>query len=135
MKLFFIIEFQLVHFASSLILGNSFLVSPPLNYGEGERFSKNSLYYGGEGARKSENFLQTWWNIHLNIKLWPFYRLMEGFIPEINSREVSKILPCYMGHWYIILKINTRNRGLKNLKTRFAVNASGGDFVQSLSFL
>ena len=58
---------------------------------------------------------------------------MEGFIREVNSKEVSKVLSFYIGYRYIILKVNTRNRGL-SLKTLFTQSASGaGDFMKSLS--
>ena len=39
---------------------------------------------------KSEKFSQPWRNIHLKIKPWPFYRIMEGFILKVDSLEVKR---------------------------------------------
>ena len=37
---------------------------------------------------KSKDFPQPVWDIHLEIKPWLFFRIIEGFILEVNSSEV-----------------------------------------------
>ena len=61
---------------------------------------------------KSWNFYQSWRDIHLKIKPWPVYRIMEVFILGIISWEVSKGVLCSALPWHIICKINSRNMRL-----------------------
>ena len=49
----------------------------------GERSFTKSIFQQSE-HREFEKFSQPWWNIHLKIKPWPFYRITEGFILELN---------------------------------------------------
>ena len=106
----YIFEFQLVAFLSI----SWCLFCPHLKYGEGDFFPKNAfngetkfveeIYIGivlhggtndpiiprGKELHKMHfpvicKISQTWWNIHLKIKPWPFYRIMEGLIPEVHS--------------------------------------------------
>ena len=48
MKLSFIFKFPLVLFAFSLILGDPFIVSPPLKYGKGRLFPQKRFSRGGK---------------------------------------------------------------------------------------
>ena len=60
-------------------------------------------------------FLRTWRDIHLKIKPWPVYRIMEGFILEVNTLEVSQNVSWSAWLWHIAWKSNSTNRRL-NLK-------------------
>ena len=62
-------------------------------------------------------------NLHLDIKSWPFYKIMKRFILnlfvkrfQMLSCSVSFTLTLTLGYWYIMWKVKTRNRGM-NLKS------------------
>ena len=65
---------------------------------------------------KSEDFSQSWWNIHFNIKAWPLYRIMEGFILKLIFERLGgfDVVSCYLRYWYIIWDFNTRGLKLKS---------------------
>ena len=48
MKLSFLFELHLVPITFSLILGDFFMVSPPIKYGEGGLFSQKKIFMGGQ---------------------------------------------------------------------------------------
>ena len=53
---------------------------------QGEGISQNA--FSSNLNTKSENFPQSWWNIHLKIKPWQFYRIMEGFILRLRDYKL-----------------------------------------------
>ena len=71
-------------------------------------------------------------NLHLKIKFWPFHKVMKVFILKVLTVKRSQKLfhvqfpLCwlYLVYWYIIWKVNTRNRGM-NLKNNLCTMPQG----------
>ena len=72
-------------------------------------------------------------NRQLKIKLWPFYEIMKDFALKVlivkRSQKLYRVqfpLPDFvdsdLGYWYIIRKVNIKNRGM-NLKNTLCTNA------------